>query len=85
MKNDTVNFLLIVISYFAIGLLLSQNYIQNQRLDTMNDSITRLIKIEIITEQQFNLLHEEVKDLRKRSRRDLTIADTMVYLGNDAK
>jgi|694.fasta_scaffold18882_22 hypothetical protein len=79
MKNESINFLLIIISYFAIGLLLSQNYFQNQRLDTMNDSITRLIKIEIITEEQFNLLYKEVQDLKKRSRRDLTIADTMVY------
>jgi hypothetical protein len=79
MKNDTINFYLILIAYFSIGLFFSTVYVQNQRLDTMNDSITRLIKIEIITEEQFNLLHEEVKDLKKRSRRDLTIADTMVY------
>jgi K+/H+ antiporter YhaU regulatory subunit KhtT len=79
MKNDTVNFLLIMIAYFSIGLLVSQAYVQNQRLKTMNDSINRLIMIELITEEQFNLLHDEVKDLRKKSRTGLTIADTMVY------
>ena len=85
MKNDTVNFLLIMIAYFSIGLLVSQAYVQNQRLKTMSDSINRLIMIELITEEQFDLLHEDVKDLQKRSRRDLTTADSMVYLGNDAK
>lgn len=79
MKNDTINFCLILIAYFSIGLFFSTVYVQNQRIDTMNDSITRLIKIEIITEEQFNLLYEEVKDLRKRSRAGLTIADGMVY------
>ena len=79
MKNDTINFCLIIIAYFSIGLFFSTVYVQNERLKVMNDSITRLIKIEIITEEQFNLLYEEVKDLRKKSRRDLTIADTMVY------
>lgn len=79
MKNDTINFCLILIAYFSIGLFFSTVYVQNQRIDTMNDSITRLIKIEIITEEQFNLLYEEVKDLRKKSRAGLTIADGMVY------
>lgn len=79
MKNDTINFLLIMISYFAIGLLLSQTYVQNQRLKIMNDSINRLIIIELISEEQFNLLHEELKDLQKKSRKGLTIADSMVY------
>ena len=79
MKNDTINFLLIMISYFTIGLLLSQTYIQNQRLKAMNDSINRLIMIELITEEQFNLLHEDVKDLQKKSRKGLTMADSMIY------
>lgn len=78
MKNENVNFVLILIAYVSIGLFFSWVYVQNSRLDTMNDSINRLIKIEIITEQQFNLLHDEVKDLRKRSRGDLTIVDSMV-------
>jgi hypothetical protein len=79
MKNETINFLLIIIAYFSIGLLLSNTYVQSSRLKVMNDSINRLIMIELITEEQFNLLHDEVKDLRKRSRRELTISDAMVY------
>jgi hypothetical protein len=79
MKNDTINFCLILIAYFSIGLFFSTVYVQNERLKVMNDSINRLIKIEIITEEQFNLLYEEVKDLRKRSRTSLTITDNMVY------
>ena len=79
MKNENVNFVLILIAYVSIGLFFSWFYVQNNRLNTMNDSINRLIKIEIITEQQFNLLHDEVKDLRKRSRGNLTTADTVLY------
>jgi uncharacterized membrane protein YobD (UPF0266 family) len=79
MKNDTINFCLILIAYFSIGLFFSTVYVQNERLKVMNDSINRLIKIELITEQQFSLLYDKVKDLEKKSRRDLTIADTMVY------
>ncbi len=79
MKNENINFLLILIVYFAIGLFFSTVYIQNERLKIINDSINRLIKIEIITEEQFNLLHDEVKDLQKKSRSGLTIADSMVF------
>jgi uncharacterized membrane protein YobD (UPF0266 family) len=79
MKNDTINFCLILIAYFSIGLFFSTVYVQNERLKVMNDSINRLIKIELITEQQFSLLYDKVKDLEKKSRRDLTIVDTMVY------
>ena len=79
MKNDTINFCLIIVAYFSIGLFFSTVYVQNERLKVMNDSINRLIKIEIITEEQFNLLYEEVKDLRKRSRTGLTITNNMVY------
>jgi len=79
MKNDTINFCLILIAYFSIGLFFSTVYVQNERLKVINDSINRLIIIELITEQQFSLLHDKIKDLEKKSRRDLTIADTMIY------
>ena len=79
MKNDTINFCLIIIAYFSIGLFFSTVYVQNERLKIMNDSINRLITIELITEQQFGLLHDKVKNLEKRSRAGLTIADGMVY------
>lgn len=79
MKNETINFCLILIAYFSIGLFFSTVYVQNERLKVMNDSINRLIMIELISEEQFNLLHDEVKDLRKKSNSGLTIADTVVY------
>ena len=79
MKKDNINFCLILIAYFSIGLFFNIVYVQNQRLKTMNDSINRLITIELITEEQFSLLHDKVKDLEKRSRAGLTIADDMVY------
>ena len=69
MKNESINFLLIMISYFTIGLLLSQTYIQNQRFKVMNDSINRLIMIEIITEEQFSILSDKVKQLERNNNR----------------
>jgi len=69
MKNESINFLLIMISYFTIGLLLSQTYIQNQRLKVMNDSINRLIMIEIITEEQFSILSDKVQQLERNNNR----------------
>lgn len=71
MKNNVINFLLIIVSYFSIGILSSQCYIQNSRLNLMNDSINRLIMIELITETEFNLLHEKVKSLEKKSKMGL--------------
>jgi hypothetical protein len=79
MKNNNTDFLLILISYFSIGIILSQIYVQHQQLKVMNDSIKRLIMIELITEEQFNLLHDKVKNLEKHSRDDLTIVDNVVY------
>jgi hypothetical protein len=79
MKNDTINFILICIAYFAIGLILAGNYMQDKSLKLTRDSVNRLIMIEIITEQQFNLLQERVQDLEKKSRSSLTIVDTVVY------
>lgn len=79
MKNDNINFCLILIAYFSIGLFFSTVYVQNERQKVMNDSINRLIKIELITEIEFNLLHDKVKDLEKRSRTNLTMVDTVVY------
>ncbi len=79
MKNNNINFLLILISYFSIGLFFSSIYVQNQRLKTMNDSINRLTMIELLTEMEFNLLRDKVKELEKKSRANLTMADAMVY------
>lgn len=79
MRNDSINFLLICIAYFSIGLILAGNYLQDKSLKLTHDSVNRLIMIELITEQQFNMLHEKVQELEKKSRSSLTIADTVVY------
>jgi uncharacterized membrane protein YobD (UPF0266 family) len=79
MRNDNINFLLILISYFSIGLFFSSVYVQNERLKTMNDSINRLTMIELLTEMEFNLLRDKVKELEKKSRANLTMTDAMVY------
>jgi hypothetical protein len=55
-------------AYFFIGLVVSQCCFQQSRLKVMNDSINRLIIIELITETQFNLLHDKIKSLEKKSK-----------------
>jgi hypothetical protein len=75
MKNNIINSLLIIIAYFSIGLLLSQCYFQQSRLKVMNDSINRLIIIELITEMQFNLLNDKIKSLEKKSKAGLVVAE----------
>lgn len=71
MKNDTINFILILISYFAIGLFFSASYVQNERIKTMNDSINRLILIELITQEQFDLLDAKVRVLEKFNQKNV--------------
>ena len=66
MKNDTVNLWLICIAYFAIGLLLSSNYYYHRNMTKVNDSVDRLILIEMITEQQFNIMKDRVDDLENK-------------------
>jgi hypothetical protein len=41
----------------------------------MNDSINRLIIIELITEMQFNLLNDKIKSLEKKSKAGLVVAE----------
>ncbi len=65
MRKDNINFILICIAYFSIGLILAGNYLQDKSLKLTHDSVNRLIMIEIITEQQFNLLHEKVQELEQ--------------------
>jgi hypothetical protein len=72
MKSDTINLVLICIAYFAIGLLLAGNYIHDKTLKSMQDSVHNLIKIEMITEQQFNLLYDKVQDLENHGSRRIT-------------
>ena len=74
MRNN-INFLLILIAYFSIGLLVSQYCFQQSRLKVMNDSINRLIIIELITETQFNLLHDKIKSLEKKSQAGLVTVE----------
>lgn len=63
MKNETINFILICISYFTIGLILAGNYVHDRSLKLTQDSVHRLILIELITEEQFNLLQDKVEAL----------------------
>lgn len=65
MKNDTINLILICIAYFSIGLLLAGNYIHDNTLKQTQKSLNRLIIVELITEQQFNLLHDRIKTLER--------------------
>ena len=69
MKKDTINFMLICLAYFAIGLILAGNYIQDKSLKLIQDSVNRLIMIEIITEEQFSILSDKVQQLERNNNR----------------
>jgi len=63
MKNETINFILICVSYFSIGLILAGNYVQDKTIKVTQDTLETLIKIEMVTEKQFNILQNRVKEL----------------------
>jgi len=63
MKNETTNFILICIAYFAIGLIFAGNYVQDKTIKITQDTLETLIKIEMVTEKQFNILQDRVKEL----------------------
>ena len=63
MKNETINFILICVAYFSIGLILAGNYVQDKTLKITQDTLETLIKIEMITEKQFSNLQDRVKEL----------------------
>lgn len=69
MKNDTINLILIIIAYFAIGLLLAGNLIHDKTLKLTQDSVETLIKIEMITKEQFNILEDKVERLENHGSR----------------
>lgn len=63
MKNETINFILICVAYFSIGLILAGNYVQDKTLKITQDTLETLIKIEMVTEKQFSNLQDRVKEL----------------------
>jgi len=63
MKNETINFILICIAYFSIGLIFAGNYVQDKTIKITQDTLETLIKIEMVTEKQFNILQDRVKEL----------------------
>lgn len=72
MKNETINFILICIAYFTIGLILAGNYIHDTSLKLTQDSVNRLILIELVTEEQFNILQDKVEALENYGSRRIT-------------
>lgn len=69
MKNETIFLILISIAYFAIGLLLAGNSVHDRTLKLTQDSVETLIKIEMITKEQFDLLEDKVERLENRGSR----------------
>jgi hypothetical protein len=63
MKNETINFVLICVAYFSIGLILAGNYVQDKTIKITQDTLETLIKIEMVTEKQFNNLQDRVDRL----------------------
>lgn len=69
MKNETINLLLICVAYFAIGLLFAGNFVHDRTLKLTQDSVETLIKIEMITKEQFDLLEDKVERLENHGSR----------------
>ena len=63
MKNETINFIMIGLAYFAIGLMLASNYVQDKTIKITQDTLETLIKIEMVTEKQFSNLQDRVDRL----------------------
>jgi hypothetical protein len=63
MKNETINFILICIVYFSIGLIFAGNYVQDKTIKITQDTLETLIKIEMVTSKQFNNLEDRVDRL----------------------
>jgi hypothetical protein len=63
MKNETINFILICITYFSIGLIFAGNYVQDKTIKITQDTLETLIKIEMVTEKQFSNLQDRVDRL----------------------
>ena len=63
MKNETINFVLICVAYFSIGLILAGNYVQDKTIKITQDTLETLIKIEMVTEKQFSNLQDRVDRL----------------------
>jgi len=68
-----MNFVLIGIAYFAIGLILAGNYVQNKTLKLTQDTVETLIKIEMITKEQFSLLEDKVERLQNNNLRKIVV------------
>jgi len=64
-NNENFNFWLICIAYFTIGLIFAGNYYQDKAIKLTQKSVDTLIKIEMITEQQFNILQGKLNDLER--------------------
>jgi len=65
MKNENLNFWLICILYLGIGFIFAGNYYQDKALKSTQQSVETLIKIELITEEQFNILQGKLNDLER--------------------
>ena len=63
MKNETINFILICIVYFSIGLIFAGNYVQDKTISITQDTLETLIKIEMVTAKQFSNLEDRVDRL----------------------
>ena len=68
MKNETINFILICIAYFSIGLIFAGNYVQDKTVKITQDTLETLIKIEMVTAKQFSNLEDRVDRLDRMNK-----------------
>ena len=68
MKNETINFILICIAYFSIGLIFAGNYVQDKTVKITQDTLETLIKIEMVTAKQFSNLEDRIDRLDRMNK-----------------
>ena len=68
MKNETINFILICIAYFSIGLIFTGNYVQDKTVKITQDTLETLIKIEMVTAKQLNNLEDRIDRLDRMNK-----------------
>ena len=65
MKNDKIHFVLICLAYFSIGLILSNMYVTHKRLVQHEQTLGRILLLQMITETQIKILGEQIKLLER--------------------
>ena len=70
MKFNNAHLISLFLSlFFCFGAMLWTDHVAEKKMKLMNDSIRRLVMIEIISKQQFDLLTDKVERLERMNGR----------------